>query len=112
MLAIRKRSEGPTSLAIPRIFRSWITVFTFCFIAPGLFAQDKTVVPISKPGFNGWGVKIHFGSGFCLDTDCRFVVTNYHVAKAMGDLFSIQGEPIVNVWLDSGRDDEGATKLG
>ena len=90
----------------------FITALVFCFLAPVLLAQEKTVVPITKLSFYGALGKIDFGSGFCLDPECRFIVTNYHVAKAMGKWFSIQHEPVVSRWLDSGPDDEDATKLG
>jgi Trypsin-like peptidase domain len=90
----------------------FIIVLVFCLLAPFVFAQEKTVVPITKLSFYGPLGKIDFGSGFCLDPECRFIVTNNHVVKGMGKRFSIQHEPVVNSWLDSGPGDEGATKLG
>ncbi len=75
-------------------------------------SAGRTVVPITKLHFYGPLGSITFGSGFCLDPECRFVVTNYHVAEAMGKRFSIQHDAVVERWLASGPNDEGATKEG
>ena len=75
-------------------------------------SAGRTVVPITKLNIYGPIGDIKFGSGFCLDPECRFIVTNYHVATAMGKRFSIQHEPVVQRWLASGPNDEGATKEG
>lgn len=75
-------------------------------------SAEQTVVPITKLHFYGPLGSVHFGSGFCLDPECRFIVTNYHVAKAMGKHFSIQHESVVERWLASGPNDEGATTEG
>ncbi|MHB8486069.1 MAG: S1 family peptidase [Candidatus Acidiferrales bacterium] len=75
-------------------------------------SAGRTVVPITKLHIYGPFGTIKFGSGFCLDPECRFIVTNYHVARAMGKRFSIQHEPVVERWLASGPNDQGATKEG
>lgn len=75
-------------------------------------SAGRTVVPITKLHFHGPVESVNFGSGFCLDPECRFIVTNYHVAKAMGKHLSIQHESVVQRWLASGPNDEGATKEG
>lgn len=75
-------------------------------------SAGRSVVPITKLHFYGLMGTIDFGSGFCLDPECRFIVTNYHVAKAMGKRFSIQHESVVERWLASGPNDQGATKDG
>ena len=49
-----------------------------------------------------------FGTGFCLDARCRFIVTNYHVAVATR-VHKIKGEKIVQRYLATGPDDKGAT---
>ena len=54
------------------------------------------------------GVKASFGTGFCLDPECSFVVTNYHVA-AMAHASSINGSSIVAEYLDDGSEDHSAT---
>ena len=106
-------SHNHRSQACAQATLKWfIVALVFCILVPILFAQEKTVVPITKLSFYGPLGKIDFGSGFCLDPECRFIVTDYHVAKAMGKWFSIQNEPVVSSWFDSGPDDEGATKLG
>lgn len=75
-------------------------------------AQEQAVVPITKLQFLGVATVAKFGSGFCLDLECRYIVTNYHVAKAMGKNFSIQHESVVERWLATGPNDDGATKDG
>lgn len=49
-----------------------------------------------------------FGTGFCLDLACRFIVTNYHVA-ATTSVRKIKGETIFQRYLATGPHDEGAT---
>lgn len=80
--------------------------------ASPIASAAQTVVPITKIHFYGPMGMIDFGSGFCLDPECRFIVTNYHVATIMGKRFSIQHERVVQQWLASGPNDEGATKEG
>ena len=75
-------------------------------------SAERTVVPITKVHFYGLYGAIKFGSGFCLDPECRFIVTNYHVVRAMGKRFSIQHEPVVERWLASGPNEEGASREG
>ena len=72
--------------------------------------SNKTVVPISKLQFNGPFQTMKFGTGFCIDPECRFIGTNYHVAKAMGKHFKVEGSPVVHRWLGTGPDDEEATE--
>ncbi len=71
---------------------------------------SKTVVPISKLQFYGPIQTVKFGSGFCIDPDCRFIGTNYHVALAMGKHFKVEGSPVINRWLGTGPNDEEASK--
>jgi trypsin-like peptidase len=75
-------------------------------------SELQAVVPITRLRIYGPYATIKFGSGFCLDPECRFIVTNYHVAKAMGKHFSIQHDHVVQWWLASGPNDEGATERG
>jgi hypothetical protein len=69
---------------------------------------DKTVVPITELKLLGLGREGEFGTGFCLDPTCRFIATNYHVAM-MARPCKITGEKIVQLYLATGPDDEGAT---
>ena len=71
---------------------------------------SKTVVPITKLQSYGTLQTVKFGTGFCIDPDCRFIGTNYHVALAMGKHFKIEGIPVVNRWLGTGPEDESATE--
>ncbi len=70
----------------------------------------RTVVPITKLQSYGPLQTVTFGTGFCIDPDCRFIGTNYHVAKAMGKHFEVEGSPVVNRWLGTGPDDEEASE--
>jgi hypothetical protein len=69
---------------------------------------NKSVVPISKLQSYGTLQTVKFGTGFCIDPDCRFIGTNYHVAKMMGKHFKVEGSPVVHRWLGTGPDDEAA----
>ncbi len=75
-----------------------------------LHAQDfdKTVVPITELKLLGLGLEGKFGTGFCLDPECRFIGTNYHVAM-MARPRKIKGEKVIQRYLATGPDDEGAT---
>jgi hypothetical protein len=75
------------------------------------FVPEHVVFPITdfKPDTHHLSpFFIKFGTGFCLDPDCRFVGTNYHVAKVMGKYVRIKGEFSAHRYLDSDPDDAGA----
>lgn len=73
-------------------------------------AQDlsKTVFPITQLKLLGPGAEFKFATGFCLSEDCRFVGTNYHVAM-IAHPRKIKGKKVINAYLATGPDDEGAT---
>jgi hypothetical protein len=54
------------------------------------------------------GVGARLGTGFCLDSACRFVVTNYHAAIS-SSVRRIKGRRIVRRYLATGKDDKDAT---
>src|ERR1700676_940207 len=56
----------------------------------------------------GLGLKAGFGTGFCLDAKCAFIVTNYHVAVTTRT-GKIEREKIVQRYLATGPHDQGAT---
>lgn len=76
------------------------------------FNPDNTVIVLSKLrpklGYKGPGVEIKYGTGFCLDLDCRFVGTNYSVAMLTSLPLKIKGEHVIQRYLATGPDDEGA----
>src|SRR3984957_6947587 len=76
-------------------------------ISPAPADFDQTVIPISELKI-GLGVESKFGTGFCLDPGCRLIATNYHVA-AIAKPSKIDGQPIVDRFLATGPDDDGAT---
>ena len=69
---------------------------------------DKTVVPITELKLLGLGIEGKFGTGFCMDPKCRFIGTNYHVAMTARPR-KIKGEKVIQRYLATGPDDEGAT---
>jgi len=86
-------------------------------------AQDfsQIVVPITSVKFTpvpklgitgrlgpGLNMDAKFGTGFCLDPTCRFIVTNYHVA-AITSIRKIKDDRIFQRYLATGPHDEGAT---
>jgi hypothetical protein len=75
-----------------------ITVLMVLVLTSSLRAQEfvpeEVVVPITdfKPDLRTFSpFTMRFGTGFCLDPACRFVGTNYHVAKIMGRYIRIKG---------------------
>jgi hypothetical protein len=92
-------------------------------------AQDlsKTVLPLngfhlklkkgSLPSSAGSGALVpkiapaletDLGTGFCLDAQCRFIATNYHVA-ALARPRKIKGEEVIHWYFATGPEDDGAT---
>jgi hypothetical protein len=87
-------------------------------LALPVYAQElvpeHVVFPITdfKPDIKHLApVSMKFGTGFCLDLDCRFVGTNYHVAKVMGKYVRIKGVFSAHRYLDSEPDDAGAQDI-
>jgi len=76
-------------------------------ISPAPADFDQTVIPISELKI-GLGIESKYGTGFCLDPGCRLIATNYHVA-AIAKPSKIDGQPIVDRFLATGPDDDGAT---
>jgi len=71
------------------------------------------IIPTAKLGITGrLGPKLDleagFGTGFCLDAACRFIVTNYHVAITTRPS-KIKHEKIIQQYLATGPADNGAT---
>jgi hypothetical protein len=89
------------------IFRDLLRLVPFTSV---VFAQDlsKTVLPITQLKLSGLGVEAKFGTGFCLDPDCRLIGTNYHVA-VIARPRKIKGDEVIQRYLGTGPDDEGAT---
>jgi len=105
-----------------------IRIACFLLLAAPVFGQDmsQTVLPISQsklklkksyPTSLGWtalkpkigpALETKFGTGFCIDTACRLIGTNYHFA-AYAWPEKIKGERVIQRYLATGPDDEGAT---
>ena len=76
-------------------------------------ASVKMLIPSVGIGITGklgptLGMEANLGTGFCLDAECRFIVTNYHVA-AIARPHRIKREKIIQRYLATGPHDEGAT---
>jgi len=75
------------------------------------FVPEQSIFPITDYKTNMevfMPFSVKFGTGFCLDPECRFIGTNYHVAKFMGKHIRIKGVPSEHRYLDSGPDDTGS----
>ncbi len=71
------------------------------------------IIPSAKLSITGklgpkLDVDAYFGTGFCLDAACRFIVTNYHVAMTTRPS-KIKREKIIQRYFATGLHDEGAT---
>jgi len=98
-----------------KVGRASIVCSSFLFSAMGpfnpvAFAQDfaKTVLPITQLKWIGLGAAARFGTGFCLDRECRLIGTNYHVA-VMAQPRKINGHEVIHRYLATGPEDNGAT---
>lgn len=70
--------------------------------------KEHIVRPTTDPrSLLGIDVESFGGTGFCVDPECRFIGTNYHVAL-MGTPWKIKGERVVQKYLATGPNDEGA----
>jgi len=71
------------------------------------------LTPSLKLGITGklgpkFDIDANFGTGFCLDAACRFIVTNYHVAMTTR-AHKVKREKIIQRYFATGPQDEGAT---
>jgi hypothetical protein len=86
----------------------------FALVVPACaqeFVPGQVVFPITdfKPDIVHLSpISMKFGTGFCLDPECLFVGTNYHVAQLMGEHVRIKGVLSAHRYLDSDPDDAGA----
>jgi hypothetical protein len=70
---------------------------------------EEVVLPITQVKLGaGLDIETRSGTGFCLDPACRFIGTNYHSAMIVHPR-KIKGEKVVQRYLATGPDDEGAT---
>jgi hypothetical protein len=101
------------------ILRNVTSVVTACLsflsaalasLTPAGLAQDmsRTVLPITQLKWVGLGAAAKFGTGFCLDPECRLIGTNYHVA-VMARPRKIKREKVIHRYLATGPEDDGAT---
>lgn len=106
--AFARPSEGLHGPRLWPILLSFVLALPLCAQE---FVPEHVVFPITdfKPDINHLDpFSVKFATGFCLDSDCRFVATNYHVAKMMGKYVRIKGVFSAHRYLDSDPDDAGA----
>jgi len=72
-------------------------------------SQDfsETVIALSDWKWRYVGVQGSFGTGFCLDRECRFIGTAYHVAVFVKPR-KIKKQEVIQKQLATGPDDDGA----
>jgi hypothetical protein len=77
------------------------------------FVPERIVFPITDfwPDIKTLGLSLRFATGFCLDPDCQFVGTNYHVAKVIGKRVRIRGVFSAHRYLDPDANDTGAVDV-
>jgi Trypsin-like peptidase domain len=100
--AVPSRSTTPPSSEHPLDFSEIVVPITSVKLTP---SAKLGVTGRLGPGLD---MDAKFGTGFCLDPACRFIVTNYHVA-ATAHVHKIKGEEIFQRYLATGPHDEGAT---
>jgi len=67
---------------------------------------SESVIPITSFALRGPMLQADFGTGFCLDPECQFIGTNYHVA-AMMQRVRIKGAKVVKRYFATGPTDKG-----
>jgi len=68
----------------------------------------KVVLPIADVKLSDVRLNDILGTGFCLDPECRFVGTTYHLAR-IAQPKKIKGQKVIRLDLATEPDDEGAT---
>jgi hypothetical protein len=107
-----RRSHRPANypMRIGILFVVFFAPLSYTVLANGQetpFDPDRTVVPITKLKIGS----ISFNTGFCLNPNCSYIGTNYHVALATGSPLKIKGEKVTEKYLDTSPTDEGATVI-
>ena len=121
--AFSRQDLNPSSQAFPRScnrFHARMLLLVLILVAVTFPASAQellpghVVFPITdfKPDIKHLApFSMKFGTGFCLDPDCRFVGTNYHVAKIIGRSVRIKGVVSAHRYLDSDPNDAGAQNV-
>src|SRR5690348_16136761 len=69
---------------------------------------SHALVPLTALKLRGSLLEADFGTGFCLDPDCQFIGTNYHVAAVLRHL-RVKGASVAERYLATGPKDDGAS---
>lgn len=105
-------SASPSALVHARDFGETVIPITALKVRVGAKSRIPYKPTLNPPSYVDLKdtVRADFGTGFCLDPECRFIGTNYHVAVAARP-HKIKGEKVIQSYLATGPDDEGATVL-
>lgn len=92
----------PSAVEHTQDFREIVVPITSVKIRPSLKVGMLGQI---KPGLD---IDVGFGTGFCLDAACSFIVTNYHVAVTTRAA-KIERQEVVQRYFATGPHDKGAT---
>lgn len=106
---IAASQKGPSASTIPSSSTEHVQDFSEIVVP----ITSVKFIPSAKLGLSGklgptLDMNANFGTGFCLDAACRFIVTNYHVAVT-ARARKIKGEKIIKRYFATGPHDQGAT---
>ena len=123
LLILTKRSRGRPSVLtlrsspapgpVIRLFLAWLSLSLFSANVAAqpngvpLLKPESVVVKITKIRV-GFPLKMEVGTGFCLNSNCDLVATNYHVVAPAGLQLKIKGEGVLEKYLATGPYDDGA----
>ncbi len=68
--------------------------------AAPIHVRSRAEVPITDLKFIGFGLTAAFGAGFCVDPQCCFIGTNFHVAETAHPR-KIKGQKVVEGYLSA-----------
>ncbi len=101
-LSAQGQTAPPSAVAHIQDFSEIVVPIASVRLAPSV-RLGVSGMPVPRLGIGGI-----FGTGFCLDAECHFIVTNYHVA-AIARPRKIKREKVVNRYFATGPNDKGAT---
>lgn len=87
--------------------KAFLNIALFCVFTLGVHASSfdpsKTVLAVQELEL----FRTAFGTAACLDAECRYLLTNAHVAM-LASPRAIHGDPVVQEFLATGPHDDGA----
>jgi hypothetical protein len=71
---------------------------------------ESVVVPIGTAKMTKSGIGLALATGFCLDRDCRYIGTNYHVTDAARPR-KVKGQKVVEIYSATTEGERGGTVI-